>query len=164
MFPSCCIQRSSQIAFVQWWILRRVHSSRFCYQWNPWDYKKFDHRKRKVIWKSCLRIPIKFYCFKRPKEIPVFNVTCHPDNKKTWGYVLEEGRKLNEQYPMEAGLWYPNGDITTNALVHKINVALFHWGPAYLIDVSKLSKNSYHFISFNIVKQGLMFCFGQKRL
>lgn len=52
---------------------------------------------------------------------------------------------MNEKYPFEAGLWYPGGDITTNVLEHKINVALFHWGPAYLID-------------------GLMFCFGQKRL
>lgn len=78
-------------------------------------------------------------------ELPVFNVTCNPESKRTWGYVLEEGRKMNQQYPLEAGLWYPGGDITTNKLVHKTNVVLFHWGPAYLIDF-------------------LMFCFGQKRL
>lgn len=47
---------------------------------------------------------------------------------------------MNQLYPMEAGLWYPGGDITTNELVHKINVALFHWGPAYLIDVRELLK------------------------
>lgn len=71
---------------------------------------------------------------------------------------------MNQLYPFEAGLvskfntfddivmqsvndlqWYPGGDITTSKLVHKTNVALFHWGPAYLIDF-------------------LMFCFGQKRL
>lgn len=52
---------------------------------------------------------------------------------------------MNKLYPFEAGLWYPGGDITTNKLVHQINVALFHWGPAYLIDF-------------------LMLCFGQKRL
>lgn len=83
--------------------------------------------------------------FNRPTEVPVFNVTCNPQSKQPWGYVLEKGRELNQLYPFEAGLWYPGGDITTNKLVHKTNVALFHWGPAYLIDF-------------------LMFCFGQKRL
>ncbi|CRL03600.1 CLUMA_CG016511, isoform A, partial [Clunio marinus] len=80
----------------------------------------------------------------KSKEIPVFNVTCNPGSKRPWGEVLMEGRKMNELYPFEAGLWYPGGDITTNKFAHKLNVALFHWGPAYLID-------------------GLMFLFGQKR-
>jgi alcohol-forming fatty acyl-CoA reductase len=71
-------------------------------------------------------------------------VTCHPENKQPWGYVLEEGRKLNQQYPMEAGLWYPGGDITTNKFVHELNVALFHWGPAYLIDVSEILVSCYN--------------------
>lgn len=81
----------------------------------------------------------------KPKDIPVFNVTCHPESKRPWGYVLEQGRLMNQKYPFEVGLWYPGGDITTNEFAHKINVALFHWGPAYLID-------------------GLMFLFNQKRL
>jgi hypothetical protein len=41
----------------------------------------------------------------RQVEVPVFNVTCNPNNKQTWGFVLEEGRKMNEKYPFEAGLW-----------------------------------------------------------
>lgn len=84
----------------------------------------------------------KFY---RPSEIPVFNVTCHPESKQTWRYILEEGRKMVQKYPFEFGLWLPGGDITLNKKLHQLNVALFHWGPAYLIDF-------------------LMFCFGQKRL
>lgn len=92
-----------------------------------------------AIAKSVVELKIK------PKETPVFNVTCHPESKRPWGYVLEQGRVMNKEFPYEVGLWYPGGDITTNAFVHNINVALFHWGPAYVID-------------------GLMFLFGQKRL
>ncbi|CAG9797074.1 unnamed protein product [Chironomus riparius] len=80
----------------------------------------------------------------KPSEIPVFNVTCHPESKQTWEYILEEGRKMVQKYPFEFGLWLPGGGITMNKKLHKLNVALFHWGPAYLIDF-------------------LMFCFGQKR-
>lgn len=60
-------------------------------------------------------------------------------------FILETSKKLNFEYPAEIGLWYPNGVITTSKLHHQINVALFHWLPAYFIDF-------------------LMFCIGQKRL
>lgn len=80
----------------------------------------------------------------RPVEIPVYHVTCDENKKTPWKVVLEEGRRLNNDYPFEIGLWYPGGGITTNKFLHKMNVALWHWGPAYLID-------------------GLMFIFRQKR-
>jgi alcohol-forming fatty acyl-CoA reductase len=60
-------------------------------------------------------------------------------------YILETAKEINYETPLQMGLWYPNGDITTNVLKHKINVALFHWLPAYLIDF-------------------LMLCLFQKRL
>lgn len=69
----------------------------------------------------------------KPKETPVFNITCHPESKKPWGYILQQGREMNKKYPFEVGLWYPGemkmkitveiqtnlhqclgGDITTN--------------------------------------------------
>ncbi len=49
-------------------------------------------------------------------------------------YVLEKARKINYETPAEIGLWYPNGDITTNKYKHQLNVILFHWLPAYFID------------------------------
>ena len=70
----------------------------------------------------------------RSKEVEVFNVTASEKKKRTMQYVLEKAKKLNFEVPAEIGLWYPDGQITTNRLKHKINVALFHWGPAYLID------------------------------
>lgn len=65
--------------------------------------------------------------------------------KISWGEVLSLGKELGYTYPFEAGLWYPNGTITTNRYVHATKVFFYHWVPAYLIDF-------------------LMFCCGQKRL
>jgi fatty acyl-CoA reductase len=61
------------------------------------------------------------------------------------GYVLEAAKKVNFEIPASIGLWFPNGEITTSKLKHKLNVLLFHWLPAYAIDF-------------------LMMCLGQKRL
>lgn len=65
--------------------------------------------------------------------------------KVSWSEVLEKGKEICYQYPFEAGAWYPDGNITTNKLVHLLNVIFFHWLPAYFIDF-------------------IMLCIGQKRL
>ncbi|XP_043645558.1 putative fatty acyl-CoA reductase CG5065 isoform X3 [Drosophila teissieri] len=70
----------------------------------------------------------------RPTEVPVYNITCADHRKMQWGEVIEMSKEIGYRYPMEAGLWYPDGCITTNKLHHNINVLLFHWLPAYLID------------------------------
>lgn len=79
------------------------------------------------------------------KDIPVYNITCPETKRTSWGEVLNEGKRIVYEYPFEAGVWYPDGDITTSKITHLINVTLFHWLPAYLIDF-------------------LMLIFGQKRL
>ncbi|XP_068147838.1 fatty acyl-CoA reductase 1 [Drosophila tropicalis] len=70
----------------------------------------------------------------RPVDVPVYNITIAEHRKMQWGEVIELSKKIGYQYPMEAGLWYPDGCITTNKLHHNINVILFHWLPAYVID------------------------------
>ncbi|KAH8261118.1 hypothetical protein KR044_003608, partial [Drosophila immigrans] len=70
----------------------------------------------------------------RPVDVPVYNITCADHRKMQWGEVIEMSKKIGYQYPMEAGLWYPDGCITTNKFHHNINVLLFHWLPAYVID------------------------------
>lgn len=70
----------------------------------------------------------------KAKEIPVFNITCPESKRTSWGEVLEEGKRIVYEYPFEAGVWYPDGGITTSKIVHTINVILFHWLPAYFID------------------------------
>ncbi|GAB0100342.1 Fatty acyl-CoA reductase [Sergentomyia squamirostris] len=78
------------------------------------------------------------------KDVPVYNVTCSDTKKVTWGEVLELGKEIAYKYPFEAGIWYPNGSITTNKIVHTLSVIFFHWLPAYFVDF-------------------LMFLLGQKR-
>lgn len=75
----------------------------------------------------------------------MYNITASEKQKRTMQYVLEKAKELNFEIPCQIGLWYPNGEITTNKFKHQMNVILFHWLPAYLIDF-------------------LMLCIGQKRL
>lgn len=81
----------------------------------------------------------------RPKDIPVYNMNASEEKKVTWGETLNRGKAIAYEYPFEAGCWYPNGTITTNRIVHTLNIIFFHWIPAYLIDF-------------------IMLCCGQKRL
>lgn len=81
----------------------------------------------------------------KAKEIPVFNMTLHESRKITNGKMFKYARELGAKYPGVAGLWYPDGDITQNVVVHTLKVFFFQWLPAYFIDF-------------------LLFCFGQKRL
>ncbi|XP_015039178.1 putative fatty acyl-CoA reductase CG5065 isoform X4 [Drosophila pseudoobscura] len=80
-------------------------------------------------------IPYQFAGLKeKPAEVPVYNITCADHRKMQWGDVIEMSKDIGYRYPFEAGLWYPDGCITTNKLHHNINVLLFHWLPAYFID------------------------------
>lgn len=78
-------------------------------------------------------------------EVPVYNLTCSDKQKITWREVMEEGKAASYENPFEAGVWYPNGTITTNPMEHWFKVFFLQWVPAYLIDF-------------------LMLVFGQKRL
>ncbi|CAO1365920.1 unnamed protein product [Diamesa hyperborea] len=70
----------------------------------------------------------------KPEKIPVFNIVCDEKSRITWGTVLNEGKRINWDHPFEAGLWYPNGDITMNPVKHYVTTALTQWLPALLID------------------------------
>lgn len=70
----------------------------------------------------------------KAKEVRVYNLTCSDKKKMTWGEVINSGKRICYEYPFEAGVWYPNGTITTNKLEHLLKIVLFHWLPAYLID------------------------------
>lgn len=70
----------------------------------------------------------------KPPAVPVYNLTISPKKKLGWGEVLELGKQIAYKNPFEAGVWYPNGTITTNKMEHLLNVFLFQWIPAYLID------------------------------
>jgi fatty acyl-CoA reductase len=52
----------------------------------------------------------------------------------TNGYVYEEGKKHRWSVPFTQMLWFPNCAITQNKIYYAINVFLFQWVPAYLVD------------------------------
>ncbi|KAJ9586188.1 hypothetical protein L9F63_020162, partial [Diploptera punctata] len=80
-------------------------------------------------------ITIAWICGNNKSEnIPVYNVTSGDVKRVTWHEVLDLGRKSVYKTPFEYTIWYPDGDIRTNWLIHYICVILFHYLPAYLID------------------------------
>ncbi|XP_067631168.1 putative fatty acyl-CoA reductase CG5065 isoform X1 [Eurosta solidaginis] len=81
---------------------------------------------------------------KRPQYIPVFNLTVPEAKKRTWKWIMDVGRDLGMKYPFEIGLWYPDGNMSTNKIYHWFCVVMFMWLPAYFIDL-------------------LLFLFGQRR-
>lgn len=50
------------------------------------------------------------------------------------GEILNKGRQAVYENPFEMQIWYPDGDIRSSYLVHKIYCILLHWLPAYFID------------------------------
>ncbi|XP_073974468.1 putative fatty acyl-CoA reductase CG5065 [Rhodnius prolixus] len=70
----------------------------------------------------------------KQEEIPVFNLTQAKTHQITWGQILDYGKGCVLKNPFEMMLWYPNGNIHKSKAVHNINVLLFHWLPAYIID------------------------------
>jgi alcohol-forming fatty acyl-CoA reductase len=70
----------------------------------------------------------------RSQEIPIYNITLHESRKISNGKMFKVARDLSRNYPCTAGLWYPDGSITTNILIHTLKVIFFQWIPAYFID------------------------------
>lgn len=70
----------------------------------------------------------------QPKEIPVYNFTNNGVIQMTWGEVLERGRNVAYNYPFEMMIWYPDGDMRSSYLWHRICCIFMHWIPAYFID------------------------------
>ncbi|XP_050439987.1 putative fatty acyl-CoA reductase CG5065 [Adelges cooleyi] len=68
------------------------------------------------------------------QPIPVYNITKGDIVRITWGGVLAKGKRYCYEYPFDAGLWYPNGSIRTNKLLHYFIVFWLQMVPALLID------------------------------
>ncbi|XP_076646281.1 putative fatty acyl-CoA reductase CG5065 [Halictus rubicundus] len=83
---------------------------------------------------AMISIAQKMATTKKPKNMPVYNITQSGVLPITWGEVVERGRKVGYQYPFEGQIWYPDGDIRSSKLVHNIFVFFFHIIPAYFID------------------------------
>ncbi|XP_049960647.1 putative fatty acyl-CoA reductase CG5065 isoform X2 [Schistocerca serialis cubense] len=69
-----------------------------------------------------------------PSEVPVYNITSSKVKRMTWKEVLDYGRQIVYEYPFEWTVWYPDGNIRSSKLVHKICVIVQHYLPAYFLD------------------------------
>lgn len=70
----------------------------------------------------------------RPKNIPVYNITQSGVRPISWAEIVQKGKAIAYNYPFEAGIWYPDGDIRSSKFVHNLFVFFFHILPAYFID------------------------------
>lgn len=53
----------------------------------------------------------------------------------TFGEVLNLGRRIVYENPFEGAVWLPGGDLRPNIYIHNLCVILFHFLPAYFIDL-----------------------------
>ncbi|PSN36707.1 putative fatty acyl-CoA reductase [Blattella germanica] len=94
---------------------------------------------------ALLIIPWKM-SIEKSKEVPVYNLTAGNIAKYSYKRLLDEGKEAVYKYPFEYTVWYPDGGITTNRLVHLFYVIFFHFLPAYLIDFILLMARQKRFM------------------
>lgn len=70
----------------------------------------------------------------KPKTIPVINLTVPRNLRQTWGFFAETMRSVFNDFPFEAGIWYPGGATTKNPIFHYTRVFFTQWIPALLVD------------------------------
>ncbi|XP_069683853.1 putative fatty acyl-CoA reductase CG5065 [Periplaneta americana] len=82
----------------------------------------------------------------RTEEVPVYNISSGDIVRVTWGELVERGRKLILDNPFETTIWYPDGNIRSNWLMHYFCIVLFHYLPAYFIDFLMLLARQKRFM------------------
>ncbi|CAH0716054.1 unnamed protein product, partial [Brenthis ino] len=70
----------------------------------------------------------------KSETIPIYNVNVGHQKPTSWGDVLKVAKDYGRKYPLAWPLWYPNGDITTNVVLHEFRRIFYHLVPAYTID------------------------------
>ncbi|XP_060533066.1 fatty acyl-CoA reductase 1-like isoform X2 [Cylas formicarius] len=66
--------------------------------------------------------------------LSVYNASNNNINNVTVGGLVELGRKLCWDYPLNDILWYPNGSVTQCYVYHFLRLIFYHILPAILID------------------------------
>ncbi|XP_012529911.1 putative fatty acyl-CoA reductase CG5065 isoform X2 [Monomorium pharaonis] len=67
-------------------------------------------------------------------EKRVFNMTSSAEFQITWAEIINRGRKITQQLPLNGVVWYPGGSLKKSRLMHNICILFFHMIPAYIID------------------------------
>ncbi|XP_046976795.1 putative fatty acyl-CoA reductase CG5065 [Vanessa cardui] len=94
---------------------------------------------------------------KKSEVMPIYNVNIGHQKPTTWGDVLKVAKDYARKFPFALPLWYPNGDITTNHILHEYRRIFYHIIPAYFIDFIFLILGQKRFMIRvqNRVNQGL---------
>lgn len=71
----------------------------------------------------------------RSPKIEIYNCSTGQKNPLTWLRFRDIGFKAWMKYPTREMMWYPNCSFTMNRTVHKIDTAVSHYLPAYLLDL-----------------------------
>lgn len=67
-------------------------------------------------------------------EITVYNTSQNQHETISMGQVIEIGRKLVDEYPLNNMLWYPAGFMTPNKTVYWLLFLFLHLLPALFVD------------------------------
>ena len=65
----------------------------------------------------------------------MYNCASGFHNPLTWGQIEKIGHDALVKYPMSYVMWYPSGSFKNNLYHHKLDTILYHYVPAYLLDV-----------------------------
>ncbi|XP_046651724.1 putative fatty acyl-CoA reductase CG5065 isoform X2 [Daphnia pulicaria] len=75
----------------------------------------------------------------RPTGVPVYTCTTGHQNPLTWGMLKHWVMQSWLKFPTKEMMWYPSVHLTINDLSLKIRQTLFHYLPAYLLDLFMLA-------------------------
>ena len=73
---------------------------------------------------------------KQIQNVPVYNCSTSLQLKYTTGFIIQMGKLLSAEVPMDKMLWKPGGCITKCKYLNYMKVILFHIIPAYLVDTA----------------------------
>lgn len=75
-----------------------------------------------------------YRAIKPTNTITVYNCSSGCQNPVTWGEIRTHSMAAWAKYPTSGLLWYPACNYNINPVIHKLQVAVMHYFPAYLYD------------------------------
>lgn len=92
------------------------------------DYTPVD-----IAIKAMIACAWKHGCTK-PKQLDIYNCSTSNVRRITMGELIDMGREITLEIPLDRLIWAPNGSITTNRVVNYVRVILLHILPAVILD------------------------------
>lgn len=77
---------------------------------------------------------VDFFCFFDSGTLPIYNCCTSNQRSVTLEQIIDMGKEIQHEAPMEKVLWLPGGGLTRWRLINYIRVILLHILPAFIID------------------------------